>query len=80
MEKFPGKRGLYKSNPVFTLEFALIADGVDPKNVYDVLGSEGGIDRAFAKLDEIKPHVIWWETGAQAPQLLADKEVAMTTG
>lgn len=80
VEKFPGKRGLYKSNPVFTLEFALIADGVDPKNVYDVLGSEGGIDRAFAKLDEIKPHVIWWETGAQAPQLLADKEVAMTTG
>ena len=29
-------------------------------------------DRAFAKLDELKEHVIWWETGAQAPHLLAD--------
>jgi len=78
--KYPGKRGLYKANPVFTLEFALQADGVAAADVYDVLRSEGGIDRAFAKMAEIKDHTIWWETGAQAPQLLADKEVVMTTG
>ena len=38
----------------------------------------GGVDRAFAKLDSIKEHV-WWEAGAQPPQMLADGEVAMST-
>ena len=80
VEKYPGKRGLRKTNPQGTLEFALIADGVPPSDVYEVLRSEGGIDRAFAKLDQIKPHLIYWETGAHAPQLLADKEVVMTSG
>ena len=80
VEKYPGKRAVRKGNPQGTLEFALIADGVSPGDVYDVLGEEEGIDRAFAKLDEIKPHLLYWETGAHAPQLLADKEVVMTTG
>jgi len=77
--KFPGKRGMYKS-PKFNLEFALIADGVAASDVYKVLKTKEGVDRAFKKMDQIKPHVIWWEAGAQAPQLLADKEVSMTTG
>jgi putative spermidine/putrescine transport system substrate-binding protein len=38
-----------------------------------------GVDRAFAKLDTIKGDIVWWEAGAQAPQLLADGEVVMTT-
>ena len=79
VEKFPGKRGVYKT-PKFNLEFALIADGVPAAEVNAVLNAEGGVDRAFAKLDELKDHIIWWEAGAQAPQLLADKEVVMTTG
>jgi len=53
---------------------------VPPSDVYKVLRSEGGIDRGFAKMDEIKDHLIYWETGAHAPQLLADKEVVMTSG
>jgi putative spermidine/putrescine transport system substrate-binding protein len=80
VEKFPGKRGLYKADPVMHLEFALMADGVPADQIYQVLDEPGGIDRAFNKLKELKPHAIYWETGAQAPQLLADKEVAMTTG
>ena len=80
VEKYPGKRAIRKGNPQNTLEFALIADGVEPGKVYDVLRSDGGIERAFAKLDEIKEHLIYWETGAHGPQLLADKEVVMTTG
>ena len=80
VEKYPGKRGLWKSEPNATLEFALQADGVPADQVYEVLRSPGGVDRAFAKLDEIKDHVIWWNSGAEAPQLLADKEVVMTTG
>ena len=78
LEKFPGKRGLRKS-PKATLEMALIADGVPAGEVYDLLGTDDGVDRAFAKLDTIKNDVVWWEAGAQPPQLLADGEVVMTT-
>lgn len=75
--KFPGKRGIIK-RPKYALEFALLGDGVAPDEVYDVLSTDEGVDRAFAKLDSIKDQVVWWEAGAQAPQLLADKEVSMT--
>ena len=78
LEKFPGKRGLRK-NPKAQLEMALMADGVPTDEVYDVLGTPEGVDRAFAKLDTIKDQVVWWEAGAQPPQLLADGEVVMTT-
>jgi putative spermidine/putrescine transport system substrate-binding protein len=78
-KKFPGPRALRKS-PKTTLEFALIADGVAPGDVYKVLGTPAGVDRAFKKLDTIKKDVkVWWSAGAQPPQLLADGEVAMTT-
>jgi putative spermidine/putrescine transport system substrate-binding protein len=75
---FPGKRGMRKS-PKVTMEFALIADGVPVSEVYNVMGTEEGIARAFAKLDTIKDDVVWWEAGAQPPQLLADGEVTFTT-
>ncbi|MGY4430792.1 putative spermidine/putrescine transport system substrate-binding protein [Bradyrhizobium sp. F1.13.1] len=77
LKKFPGKRGLYKS-AAYNLEWALIADGVPVKDVYKVLGTPEGVDRAFNKLDTIKKDVIWWTSGAQAPQLLADGQVVMT--
>lgn len=78
LKKFPGKRGLRK-NPKANLEMALMADGVPAAEVYDVLDTPEGVDRAFAKLDTIKDSVVWWEAGAQPPQLLADGEVVMTT-
>lgn len=74
--KFPGRRAIRKG-PDFIMEQALIADGVPPEQVYEVLGTEEGVDRAFAKLDTIKKDVVWWEAGAQPPQLLADGEVVM---
>lgn len=76
LEQFPGKRSLEK-RPINNLEWALIADGVDPKDVYDVLSTEEGVARAFAKLDTIKDEVIWWSTGADTPDRLAKKEVVM---
>lgn len=78
LDTFPGKRGLRKSAKA-NLELALMADGVPASNVYRLLESEAGIARAFAKLDAIKNQVVWWEAGAQPPQLLADGEVAMST-
>ncbi|HBX56953.1 polyamine ABC transporter substrate-binding protein [Pseudomonas sp. UBA2684] len=77
-EKFPGKRGLRKGAK-YTLEFALMADGVAPKEVYQVLATKEGQDRAFAKLDQIKPSIQWWEAGAQPPQFLASGDVVMSS-
>ena len=79
VESFPGGRAL-QNQPIDNLEFALIADGVAPADVYDVLGTAEGQDRAFAKLDEIKPHITaWWTAGAQPVQMLSDGEVAYTS-
>ncbi|MBZ8132495.1 extracellular solute-binding protein [Afifella sp. IM 167] len=78
LEKFPGTRALQKI-PQKNLEWALIADGVPADEVYDVLETREGQDRAFAKLDEIKDNVIWWSEGAQPPQMLADEEAVIAT-
>lgn len=47
--------------------------------VYDVLSTPEGVDRAFKKLDELKPNIVWWEAGAQPLQLLASDEVVMAS-
>ena len=78
LERFPGRRGMRRS-PLVNMEFALMADGVPPDQVYAVMDTEEGIARAFRKLDTIKDQVVWWEAGAQPPQMLADGEVAMST-
>ena len=78
VDKFPGKRALRKG-PKYNLEFALMADGVAPSEVYEVLATPEGVERAFAKLTALKPHLIYWEAGAQPPQLLASGEVVMTS-
>ncbi|EPJ45911.1 MAG: family 1 extracellular solute-binding protein [Osedax symbiont Rs1] len=78
VKKFPGKRGLRKGAKG-NLEFALMADGVAIADVYKVLQTPAGVDRAFAKLEELKPHVQWWEAGAQPPEWLASGDVVMTS-
>jgi putative spermidine/putrescine transport system substrate-binding protein len=79
IENFPGGRAL-QNQPIDNLEFALIADGVAPADVYKVLANKEGQDRAFAKLDEIKPHITaWWTAGAQPIQMISDGEVAFTS-
>jgi len=78
LEKFPGKRAMRKGAKA-NLEMALMGDGVPAAEVYAMLETDEGVERAFAMLDKIKKDTIWWEAGAQPPQLLADGEVAMTT-
>ena len=77
-QKFPGKRG-FRRGPKYALEFALMADGVAPKDVYKVLSTPDGVDRAFAKLDKLKADIVWWESGAQPLQLLNSGQVVMTS-
>ena len=77
-DRFPGKRSMRKVAEV-NLEWALIADGVAVADVYAMLGTEEGVDRAFAKLDAVKEKSVWWEAGAQAPQILVDEEASIGT-
>ncbi|MCV6592357.1 MAG: polyamine ABC transporter substrate-binding protein [Silicimonas sp.] len=80
VEKFPGKRA-YRGKVAGALEPALMADGVAPEDVYEVLGSEEGIERALDKIRELRPHIdVFWTSGAQHAQLMKDGEVDMTTG
>ncbi|HEU0061200.1 MAG TPA: ABC transporter substrate-binding protein [Hyphomicrobiaceae bacterium] len=72
VKKFPGKRAL-GSNARQMLEIALLADGVAPEKLYPL-----DVERAFKKLEEIKPHLaLWWSSGAQSVQLLTDGEIDM---
>lgn len=70
-EAFPGKRGLRK-RPQVNMEWALIADGVAPGEVYETLSTEEGQERAFAKLATIKDDIVWFDSWSQAPVLLND--------
>jgi putative spermidine/putrescine transport system substrate-binding protein len=76
LETYPGKRALEK-RPINNMEWALLCDGVAKADVYDVLETDEGQDQALAKLDTIKDEVIWWNAGADTPQLLADGEILM---
>ncbi|NKW10789.1 extracellular solute-binding protein [Ochrobactrum tritici] len=78
-EKFPGKRGI-RNSPSMNLEYALMADGVAPDKVYEVLATPEGVDRAFAQFDKIKDLLQFWESGAQPIEWLASNNVAMSTG
>ena len=53
---------------------ALIAVGVA---VYTELRKPDGVDKAFAMLDKIKPHVVWWTSSTKGFQNLAAGEVVM---
>ena len=77
LEKFPGKRGIHTWASAIT-EMALYADGVAIDDIYDVLGTQAGQDRAFAKLDTIKDHVVFWSAGSKPLDLVNSGEVSMS--
>jgi len=77
-KKFPGKRAMRKGAR-YNVEFALLADGVKPEDVYKTLATPAGADRAFKKLGELKANIQWWEAGAQPPQFLVAGDVVMAT-
>lgn len=74
-ERFPGRRGLPNTgSPWATIMAALLADGVPADQLFPL-----DMDRAFRKLDAIKPHVaVWWRTGDQSRQMWRTGEVAMS--
>lgn len=76
VRRYPGKRALSR-DPKFTLEYALLADGVPPEEVYRDLATSVGQTRAFAMLDKIRKDVVWWRNGREPLELLADGKVVM---
>ena len=81
VKKFPGTRAYRANNVDGALEPALMADGVPPEKVYEVLSTKEGKMRAINKIRELKPHIaVFWGSGAQQAQLMKDAEVDMITG
>ncbi len=81
VEKFPGTRAYRANNVDGALEPALMADGVPADQVYEVLSTREGKQRAIDKIRKLKPHIaVFWGSGAQQAQLMKDAEVDMTTG
>jgi putative spermidine/putrescine transport system substrate-binding protein len=75
--RYPGKRGLPRQARG-TLEIALMADGVAPADVYRTLAGRTGVERAFRKLDQLRPYVVWWTDGDAATRALTAGGVLMT--
>jgi putative spermidine/putrescine transport system substrate-binding protein len=78
-KRFPGKRAL-PNGPRYTLELALLADGMEPGDVYRELGTPEGVDRAFQALDKIKAQIVWWDKAEEAISLLMQRKAAMAAG
>jgi len=70
-----GEGRCLRKSPVGTLEFALLADGVRRDDLYPL-----DVDRAFASLDRIKPHIVqWWEDGKQPAELVANLQAGLAS-
>jgi putative spermidine/putrescine transport system substrate-binding protein len=74
VKTFPGRRTLQDAKAISPdLEFALLADGVPMDKLYPL-----DIERAFAKMKEIRPNIIkFYDTGALGASLFADKTVVL---
>ena len=71
--KIPGKRGAWDYSEGGMFEFALMADGVAPDELYPL-----DLERATAKLDTIKDDLVFWTSGAESQELIGSGEVAMS--
>jgi putative spermidine/putrescine transport system substrate-binding protein len=74
VKRFPGRRSM-GNRPFVQLESALLADGVPPDKLYPM-----DIARAYRKLDEIKPQVLFWTAHAQYVQFMIDRQVELISG
>jgi putative spermidine/putrescine transport system substrate-binding protein len=72
-QKFPGRRGIY-SAVTYTLEFALLADGVPKDKLYPL-----DVERALKSLAKFKQNAVWWTQFPQVEQMLQTQEIAVTS-
>jgi putative spermidine/putrescine transport system substrate-binding protein len=76
--RYPGVRALPRA-PRYTLEMALLADGAAPSEVYALLGTEAGVERALARLSALGDQIVWTERPQDGLALLAAGKVALAT-
>lgn len=79
LQKFPGPRALRRTSPKLNLEMALLADGVQPRDVYATLSTPQGVARALAKLDTIRSALVWWTAGDPPARMVAGGRAAFST-
>ncbi|HWV34286.1 MAG TPA: extracellular solute-binding protein [Thermomicrobiales bacterium] len=73
LSKFGGTRALRK-DPVGTLEFALLADGVEIKDLYPL-----DTARAFASLEKLRDATIFYEDSKQPVELVRTGQVGLAS-
>lgn len=78
VKRFPGARGL-RDQAEGNLELALMAGGIPPQDVYDILRKPDGVDQAFRMLEILKPVAVFWRTGDEPERLLDEGKVVMTS-
>lgn len=71
VKKFPGKR-TFRKHIEGVLEAALLADGVEPAKVYPI-----DEERAFKKLKELLPNIVFWNSGSESQQIMRDGDAVM---
>lgn len=74
VKRFPGRRGV-GNRPFCQIEAALMADGIPADTLYPL-----DVERGLRKLNELKPHIVWWTTAAQQTQFILDGEVDLILG
>jgi mannopine transport system substrate-binding protein len=76
VQRFPGARSLPDTGDRewWIPLAALLADGVTPDKAFPM-----DVDRAYKKLDALKPHVAaWWKSGDNAMQIMRGGDAVMT--
>ncbi|WP_397542475.1 extracellular solute-binding protein [Roseovarius salis] len=77
--RFPGPRAVQKS-PDGILEWALLAEGVPPEQVYGLLSTDRGLRLAFRRLDAIREDIVWWTDPARPVEMLKSGAAVMAAG
>ncbi|MDF0601387.1 extracellular solute-binding protein [Psychromarinibacter sp. C21-152] len=78
-DRFPGKRAVQRG-PDGILEWALLAEGVPPEQVYGLLSTDRGLRLAMRRLDAIRDDIVWWTDPAEPAAMLADGRAVMAAG
>lgn len=74
--RFPGPRAIQRS-PDGILEWALLAEGVPPEQIYGLLSTDRGLRLAFRKLETIRDDIVWWQDPAEPAKMLSEGRAVM---
>ena len=76
-DTYPGARAI-RDDPTVIMEWALMADGVAREDVYPMLETPEGVERAFDKMTGIRSGLQTWQAGREPVRMLNAGEVTMS--